>query len=50
MTCPFLKTTFTAMNREIVAMYSCRMGIESSRIPEHCTDCAMNPEHKEGSQ
>lgn len=48
--CPFLKVTYTAMNREIVAMRSCKMGIESSRIPEHCDGCTMNPENEEGSQ
>lgn len=43
MACPFLKVVHTAMNREVVTMYSCKMGVESTHLPKHCAECSMDP-------
>lgn len=47
MTCPFLKVVHTAMNHEIVSMYSCKMGVDSTHLPKHCEECGMNPERED---
>lgn len=46
MTCQFLKTKMTAMNREKVTVYSCQMGVDTSYLPGYCDDCTMNPDDR----
>lgn len=51
MSCPYLKTTYTAMNREIVAMHSCAMGLGTGReLPAYCRECPENPDNQEERQ